>query len=125
MTTPPISGLPGIAPMGTIAAAGWAARDCLLLASSVVPAYRLSLLGIAMVAAVAAVCLGWWHPAAPDPELSLPLLAAALLSIEAQYGGVGIAPCLFVPAVGVAMSRAGWPLASVTPSVLLRSSGER
>ncbi len=180
MTAASLSGLAGIALVATLAAAGWATRDCLLLTTSMVLAYRLFLLrmdrgapwrvltaafnalaagtltgaaGIAMVAGVAAVGLGWWHPAAPHPALSLPLLAAAaawcclarnssvgalaelrlwlwmfggaLLSIEAQRGGVQIAPCLFVLAVGVAMSRAGWRLASVTTSVLLRAGGER
>lgn len=109
--------------------------------------------GTAMVAGVAAVGLGWWPPAAPHPALSLPLLAAAavwcclarksrvgaveelrlwlgmfggaLLSIEAARGGVALAPCLFVLAVGVAMSWSGWRLASGTASLLLRAGGER
>lgn len=180
MSTRFLSDIPGFAPVGAMAAANWAWRDRLLLAARILPAYRLFLLrmdrgaswreltaalnalaagattgpaGIGLVAGVGAGWLGCWHPAAPHPALSLPLLAAAaawcclarescagaveelrlwlwmfggaLLAIEAQRGGVALAPCLFVLAVGLAMLWAGWQLASVTGSAFLRPGSAR
>ncbi len=87
-----------------MACAAWAWRDCMLLALSIVLAYRLFLLhmdrgapwralaaavsalsagavavgaGITLAAAIAAAWLGWWHPTAGHPAALLLMLAAA------------------------------------------------
>ncbi len=86
-----------------MACAAWAWRDCLLLATSVVLAYRFFLLrmdrgapwralavainalsagvltggaGIALMSGIAAAWLGWWRPAAMHPAASLLMLIA-------------------------------------------------
>ena len=86
------SGLYGLALTAAMAAAGWAWRDCLLLAGSVVLAYRLFLLrmdrgapwppltaalnaltggalagaaGMAVISGIGAAGFGWWQPSAP------------------------------------------------------------
>lgn len=86
------------------ACAAWAWRDCMLLALSMVMAYRLFLLhmdrgapwramtaavnalsagalavgaGIALAAAIAAAWFGWWHPTARHPTALLMALAVA------------------------------------------------
>ena len=159
--------------------AAWAWRDCMLLATSVVLAHRLfllrmdcgapwralaaavnamvagglsSLAGVALMAAVAAAWLGWWHPTGGHPAASLLMLSAgalwcclnrdsragtvselrlwlcvgggAVVALEAQRSGLELAPCLFVATVAVAMLWAGWRLASGTASALLRAGSE-
>ena len=86
-----------------MACAGWAWRDCMLLALSMVLAYRLFLLhmdrglpwravavavnalsagllavgaGVALVAGIAAAWFGWWHPTAGHPAALLLMLIA-------------------------------------------------
>ena len=173
------SGAPAIGMVGAVAVAGWAGQDCLLLAGSMVLAHRLFLVrmdrgapwraltaavnaltagaltvaaGIALVAGVGAVGLGWWQALAAHPASTLLILATsalwccsargsvagalqelpvwlwmlggALLATAAQREGVAVAPCAFVFAVGLAMLWAGWHLASVTASALLRSGSE-
>lgn len=86
-----------------MACAAWAWRDCMLLALSMVLAYRLFLLhidrgapwraipaavnaisagmlaigaGLALIAGIAAAWLGWWHPTADHPAALLLMLAA-------------------------------------------------
>ena len=103
----PLRQLWGFASTGlvlTMACAAWAWRDCMLLALSVVLAYRLFLLhmdrgapwraiaaavnalsagavaigaGISLSAAIAAAWLEWWHPTARHPAALLLMLAAA------------------------------------------------
>ncbi len=174
-----LSGAPAIGMVGAVAAAGWVGQDCLLLAGSTVLAHRLFLVrmdrgapwraltaavnaltagaltvaaGIALVAGVGAVALGWWHAAAPHPASTLLILVTSalwcciargsvmgalqefrmwlwmlggvLLATAARREGVEVAPCVFVFAVGLAMLWAGWQLASVTASALLRSGSE-
>ena len=108
--------------------------------------------GITLVAGVGAVALSWWHAAAPHPASTLPILVAsavwccsargsvagalqefpvwlwmlggALLATVAEREGVAVGPCAFVFVVGLAMLWAGWHLASVTASALLRSGSE-
>ena len=108
--------------------------------------------GITLVAGVGAVGFGWWHVAPPHSASTLLILVAsavwcciargslagalqefpvwlwmlggALLATAAQREGVAVAPCAFVFAVGLAMVWAGWHLASVTASALLRSGCE-
>ena len=97
------------APAGTglvvaMASAAWAWRDCMLLALSMVLAYRLFLLhmdrgtpwraltaaanalsvgllavgvGAALMAGIAASWLGWWHPTAEHSDALLLMLGAA------------------------------------------------
>ena len=87
-----------------LACAAWAWRDCMLLALSIVLAYRLFLLhmdcgapwralaaavnalsagavavgaGITLAAAVAVAWLGWWHPTAEHPAALLLMMAAS------------------------------------------------
>ena len=163
----------------TMACAAWAWRDCMLLALSVVLAYRLFLLhmdrgapwraiaaavnalsagalavgaGIALTAAVAAAWLGWWHPTAGHQAALLLMLGAgaswcclsrstrqealeelrlwlcvfggAVVATLAQRNGWGLAPCVFVAVVGMAMLWAGWRLATETASALLVAGGE-
>lgn len=162
-----------------IASAAWSWRDCLLLALSVVLAYRLFLLhmdrgvpwraltaavnaltagllavgaGVALLVGIAAVWLQWWHPTAEHPAaLLLMLIAGAawcclsrrvrpdaaeelrlwlcflggvLFAIEAQRAGWSMAPCVLVSLVGVVMLWAGWRLATVTASSLMRAGSE-
>lgn len=100
------SGMYGLALAVAMAAAGWAWRDCLLLAGSVALAYRPFLLrmdrgapwpplaaalntltggalagaaGAALIAGIGAAGLGWWQPQAPHaaPTLLLVVLSAA------------------------------------------------
>lgn len=108
--------------------------------------------GITLVAVVGAVGFGWWHAVAPHPASTLLILFAgavwcciatgsvagalhefpvwlwmlggALLATVAEREGVAVAPCVFVFAVGLAMLWAGWHLASVTASALLRTGSE-
>jgi hypothetical protein len=97
-------GLISTALVPVMAGAAWAWRDCMLLAVSIVLAYRLFLLhmdrgapwralaaavnavsagavavgaGITLTAAVAAAWLGWWHPTARHPAALLLMLAAS------------------------------------------------
>lgn len=162
-----------------MASAAWAWADCMLLALSMVLAYRLFLLhmdrgapwralsaavnalsagfmavgaGVALMAVVAAAWLEWWHPtpehpaallllliagaalcclsrrgrleAAEELRLWLCVLGGVLVAIVAQRTGWALAPCLFVSAVGVAMLWAGWRLATVTASSLMRAGSE-
>ncbi len=173
-------GAPAIGMVGAVAVAGWVGQDCVLLAASVVLAYRLFLVrmdrgapwhaltatvvaftagaalsvavGIALVAGVGAVALGWWDAAVPQStsnllvvvisamwcciarqcvagalrecQVWLWMLGGGLLATEAQREGIAAAPCAFLLAVGFAMLWAGWHLASVTASALLRSGSE-
>ena len=108
--------------------------------------------GIALAAALAAAWLGWWHPTAGHPAALLLMLGAgaswcclsrrtrqealkelwlwlcvfggALVATLAQRSGWGLAPCIFVAVVGMAMLWAGWRLATETASALLAASGE-
>lgn len=170
----------GLALTAAMASAGWAWRDCLLLAGGGALAYRLFLLrmdrgapwpplraalnalaggalagaaGVALIAGVGAAGLGWWQPQAPHaaPAVMLVVFGAAwcsrardslagamdelqvwlwvlggtMLAIDAYGRGLAIAPCLFALAVGLVLLWAGWRLASVTASALLRSGSER
>lgn len=99
-----LPGMHALALAGAMAAAGWAWRDCVLIATSAALAYRLFLLrmdrgapwlaltaaldtltagalaasaGIGLLAGVGAVWLGWWQPAAPHPALTLLLVVIA------------------------------------------------
>lgn len=109
--------------------------------------------GIALIAAIGAAGLGWWQPQAPHaaPALILVVAAAAwccrardslagtldelrvwlwlvggsMLAIGAYGRDLAIAPCLFALAVGLVVAWAGWRLATITASALLRSSSER
>lgn len=102
----PLQRLWGSASTGLVvvtACAAWAWRDCMLLALSMVLAYRLFLLymdrgapwravtaavnalsagvlaigaGAALIAGIAAAWLGWWHPTADHPAALLLMLAA-------------------------------------------------
>ena len=87
----------------TTACAAWVWRDCMLLALSMVLAYRLFLLrmdrgapwraiaaavnalavgvlavgaGLALIAGIAVAWLGWWHPTAGHPSALLLMLGA-------------------------------------------------
>lgn len=109
--------------------------------------------GIALLAGIGAAGLGWWQPQAPHaaPAVMLVVFGAAwcsrardslagamdelqvwlwvlggtMLAIDAYGRGLAIAPCLFALAVGLVLLWAGWRLASVTASALLRSGSER
>jgi hypothetical protein len=97
-----------------MACAAWAWRDCMLLALSMVLAYRLFLLhmdrgapwraiaaavhalsagllavgaGVALVAVIAAAWLGWWHPTAGHPAALLLMLVAAAAWCCLSRGG--------------------------------------
>ena len=179
MTPRQLWGPVGIAGAVAMASTAWAWGDCMLLATSVVLAYRLFLLymdrsapwralaatvtalsaavitgfaGIALMAGIAASSLGWWQPAAEHPAAVLLMLCAGaawcslarrsrvetlvelqpwlwlfggvVLAIEAQRNGLTLAPCYLVLGVGLVMLRAGWRLATVTASNLLRSGSE-
>ncbi len=108
--------------------------------------------GLGLVVGVAGVGLNWWHPSVPHSPLSLLFLAVgalwccasrdsragaadelgvwlwmlggSLLALEAHRDGLAIAPCLFVAGVGLALVGAGWRLASVTATGLLRAGSE-
>lgn len=172
-------GLYGLVLMAVMASAGGAWGDCVLLAGSVALAYRLFLLwmdrgapwppltaalnaltggalagiaGIALLAGIGAVGLGWWQPPAPHPaptllfivfgaawcgwsrhslagamdelKVWLCLVGGAALAMDASGRGLTMAPCLFALVIGVAMLWAGWRLARVTSTELLRSGNE-
>ncbi len=169
----------GTALVVAMASAAWAWHDCMLFAASFVLGLRVFLVrmdhgtpwlalsaalssltagvlagvaGLALVAGVGAIQLGWWIPFAEHPALTLAfllasatwcclarhnphgiaeelrlwglLLAAALVAMQARGSGIEMAPCIFVVGVGIALLRAGWQLAGDTTSALLRASGE-
>jgi len=108
--------------------------------------------GIALLAGIGAAGLGWWQPPAPHPVPALVfsvvgaawccgsrdslagavdelrvwlwVIVGAMLAIEAYGLGLAMAPCLFALSIGVAMLWAGWRLARVTSTELLRSGNE-
>ena len=104
MSARSLSRVGGTALLTAMVAAGWAWRDCTLLATGAVLAHRLFLLrmdhgapwraltaavdaltagvmtcaaGVALMIGAAAAGLGWWHPAAQHPGLAMLLLTTA------------------------------------------------
>jgi hypothetical protein len=108
--------------------------------------------GIALLAGIGAVGLGWWQPPAPHPaptllfivfgaawcgwsrhslagamdelKVWLCLVGGAALAMDASGRGLTMAPCLFALVIGVAMLRAGWRLVRFTSPAMLRSGGQ-
>ena len=108
--------------------------------------------GLALITGIGTAGLGWWQPPAPHPVPALVfsvvgaawccgsrdslagavdelrvwlwVIVGAMLAIEAYGLGLAMAPCLFALSIGVAMLWAGWRLARVTSTELLRSGNE-